>query len=62
MAIWRVQLKTEPKENLGYSDVLEFCKSEHILGVGWPLIRSTADDHKLKEEIDSSLNWLELLE
>lgn len=54
MAIWRVQLKTEPKGNIGYSDVLEFCKSEHIIGVGWPLIRSTADDHKLKEEINSS--------
>lgn len=40
----RVQLKPTPKDGITYDDVLEFCKKEEIIGVGWTDLTTREDD------------------
>lgn len=54
MATWRVQLKPDREEGISYRDLLEFCKSNEIIGVGWYLVEGTVDDYEeLKKEVYS---------
>lgn len=54
MEIWRVQLKPDPEKGISYEEVLDFCKREQIIGVGWCLVETHIDDYDtLKQEIES---------
>lgn len=54
MTVWRVQLKPEPQKGISYSEVLEFCRLNEIIGVGWCLVQCVSDLYDdLKEEIYS---------
>lgn len=44
MEVFRIQLKTSPKEGISYEDVLEFCKEKGIIGVGWSKLKTREDD------------------
>ena len=50
MTIWRVQLKPDSASGITYSDLLDFCKREQIIGVGWCLITEHADDYQMLRE------------
>ena len=53
MTIWRVHLKTEPIKELNYADVLDFCKNNNIIGVGWSMIKGHTDEYAaLHNEIE----------
>jgi len=53
-ATWRIQLKPESEKGISYRDLLEFCKSNQIIGVGWYLIEGHEDSYEaLRDEIYS---------
>lgn len=52
MATWRVQLKPDSAKGISYKDLLEFCKSNQIIGVGWYLVEGHTDDYAtLRNEV-----------
>lgn len=54
MATWRVQLKPDSAKEISYKDLLEFCKSHQIIGVGWYLVEGHTDDYAtLRNEVYS---------
>ena len=54
MATWRVQLKPDSAKGISYKDLLEFCKSNQIIGVGWYLVEGHTDDYDtLRNEVYS---------
>ena len=54
MTVWRVQLKPGDTKGPSFSDVLEFCKRNEIIGVGWCLIEGKSDKYEdLRKEVYS---------
>jgi len=52
MATWRVQLKPDSAKGISYKELLEFCKNNQIIGVGWYLVEGHTDDYEtLRNEI-----------
>jgi hypothetical protein len=48
----RIQLKPTPKDGITYDDVMEFCKKEEIIGVGWASLTTREDDYwTIREEL-----------
>lgn len=45
MTVWRVQLKSDRESGISYRDLLDFCKTEQIIGVGWCAITERSDDY-----------------
>ena len=43
MAIFRMQLKPRPEGKISFKDILNFCKKNHIIGIGWCGIRQAQD-------------------
>jgi len=51
--IWRLQLKPWTEKNKEPREILEFCKENNIIGVGWGQIRIRTHDYTtLRAEID----------
>ena len=51
MSIWRVHLKPD-SEGKDYRELLEFCKNNEIIGVGWSAVECCVDDYDtLKSEV-----------
>ncbi len=46
MNIWRVQLKPSPATGLNNRDVLQFCKEQGIIGVGWAEVQCSTDTYE----------------
>lgn len=41
MRVWRIHIKTSIESGLDRRDLLDFCKKEKLVGVGWAEIRTT---------------------
>jgi hypothetical protein len=52
--IWRIQLKPETSKNKTRSEILEFCRKNDSIGVGWGQISIRTHDYsELRTEIDA---------
>ena len=52
MEVVRIQLKPDSKDGISYDDVLNFCKKEEIIGVGWEKLKTREDDYyKIRDEL-----------
>ncbi len=46
MNIWRLHIKSEPAKGITRKEVLGFCQSEQIIGVGWSAINTTSENEE----------------
>lgn len=53
MSVFRVHLKPSIDGGVTYSEILDFCKKNEIIGVGWASVKGKTDDYyALKQECD----------
>ena len=53
MSVFRVHLKPSRDGGVTYAEILDFCKKNEIIGVGWASVKGKTDDYyALKQECD----------